>query len=110
MFKLLIWIDKPEQPAAFEENWPEFLHQAETMPALRRESTSRVDSVLFGQAVPLMIHELFFDSLPDLHAAMASQAGQLAGKTLQRITGGRVSLLILQHTEDNLDHIRTYQG
>jgi len=110
MVKLLIMIDTPQDAALFEQSWPEFLHQAETMPGLRRESTSRVNSILFGDSLTGMIHELFFDSLEALKAAMASPQGQTAGQTLQRITQGRMSLLLAQHTEDNLDRIRAHKG
>lgn len=110
MYKLLIMIDNPQDVALFEQSWPEFLHQAETMPGLRRESTSRVSSTVFGDSSIGMIHELFFDSLEDLKAAMASPQGQAAGQTLQRITDGRMSLLLAQHTEDSLDRIRAHTG
>jgi hypothetical protein len=103
-------IDTPQDAALFEQSWPEFLHQAETMPGLRRESTSRVNSILFGDSSTGMIVELFFESLEDLKVAMASPQGQTAGQTLQRITQGRMSLLLAQHTEDNLDRIRAHKG
>ena len=110
MYKILIMIDTPQDAQLFEQSWPEFLHQAETMPGLRRESTSRVSSILFGDSPTGMIHELFFDTLEDLKAAMASPQGQATGQTLQRITDGRMSLLLAQHTEDNLDRIRAHKG
>jgi hypothetical protein len=48
MYKLVIIIDSPADPLAFDEAWPSFLHQAEKMPGLIREATVRVSNTLFG--------------------------------------------------------------
>jgi hypothetical protein len=85
------------------------LHAAESIPGLRRESTSRVSKVLFGDAQYALIHELFFDSLAILQAGLASPAGSEAGRLLQDMTGGRVKLLIADHSEDDLENIRKYR-
>jgi len=109
MHKLVILIDTPEDWSAFEAGWPEFLHQAELMPGLRREATSQVDSILYGQSAVAWVHELFFDSPEDAYQALGSPPGREAGKVLQRITGGRMVLFFADHKEDELENIRRGQ-
>lgn len=109
MHKLTILIDTPGDWSAFEDGWPDFLHQAERMPGLRREATSRVESILYGQSAVGMMHELYFDTPDDARQALASPAGREAGKILQRITGGRMVLFFADHKEDELENIRRGQ-
>ena len=108
MHKLLILIEPLDDWTAFENTWPEFLHLVETMPGLLKESASRVEKALFGTPYA-RVHELYFDSLPVLQAAMASENGRAAGRLLQAMTGGRMTLLIADHHEDDLANIRKYQ-
>jgi uncharacterized protein (TIGR02118 family) len=109
MHKLAILIDAPADWTAFEDGWPDFLHQAERMPGLRREATSRVESILYGQSAVTMVHELYFDSPEDARQALASSPGREAGKILQRITDGRMVLFFADHKEDELENIRRGQ-
>jgi len=106
MYKLVILIEQMDDPATFENTWPAFLHLAEDMPGLLRESFSRVDTVLFAQTHPYLIYELFFDSAESAQAAMASPVGRKAGRLLQQITGGRMSLFIADHKENSLDNLQ----
>ncbi len=108
MYKLIILIEPPDDMLAFEESWPAFLRQAESMPGLVREATIRVHQMLYGDRPIHMIHELFFPTRQDLHEAMASPQGQSAGHILQDITAGQMTLLIAEHREDALDNIRKY--
>lgn len=109
MHKLIILIEQLEDEARFDEMWPEFLHVSERMPGLVREATCRVDSVLFGGLKPMLQHELFFESVTDIHKAMSSQEGKTAGGMLQHMTGGRMNLFIADHKEDNIENIRRYK-
>jgi len=109
MYKLIILIEHPADPTLFDESWPSFLHQAEKMPGLVREATIRVTKTLFGDHQYHMIHELFFESQSDLQEAMASPYGQISGHLLQKITEGRMTLLIAEHREDEIENIRKYQ-
>jgi hypothetical protein len=108
MHKLVILIEASEEWQAGEDTWPEFLHQVESMPGLRRETTSRVDRHLLG-AQYVLAHELYFDSLPEAERAMASPQGRLAGGLLQRMTGGKVALFFADHKEDELKNILKYR-
>ena len=106
MHKLVILVGAQEDLQGFHDAWPEFLHQAEQMPGLRREASSQVDHFLAGKVQVVMMHELFFDTPGDLRAALNSPSGQEAGKVLQRITKGNVSLFFADHKEDDLTNFR----
>lgn len=105
MHKLIILIPGSD---GLPENWHIFLRQAELLPGLRRESTSHILHQLYGDADHGIIHELFFDDLPALEKALGSEVGNRAAKTLHTITGGRVSLLVADHKEDDLENIRKF--
>ncbi len=109
MFKLVILIEHPEDEAALDAAWPQFLHLAESMPGLRRETTSRVEQYLYGPGQVFLVHELYFDSLEAAQAAMASPPGRAAGRLLQIMTGGRMALFFAEHKEDDLENIRKFQ-
>jgi len=109
MYKLVIMIEDLSDPERFDQLWPEFLHISEQMPGLLKEATCRVDSMLYGSYQPSMLHELFFESITDIQEAMSSPEGQAAGGLLQQITGGKMSLFIADHKEDDLENIRRYK-
>ena len=109
MHKLVIMIQTPKDPDLLEQGWPQALHLLESMPGLRYETTSRVDTMLYGGPSFDFIHELYFDSLPALQAAMASSQGREAGRVLQSLTGGRLTLFLADHKEDNLENIARYR-
>lgn len=108
MYKLVILIEPQDFSAEFDRRWPEFLAKAERMPGLRREVTGRVDRVLHGKVPVHMVHELHFDSLKAAGEAMASPEGVSAGQLLQEISGGKVTLLLADHLQDELSHIRRH--
>ncbi len=110
MVKLVILIEPLDDWDGFTTGWPEFLHHAEAMPGLRREASSQVDNHLFGSYKVSWMHELFFDSLQDAQRAMAAPAGQAAGRLLQQLTGGRMTLYFADHKEDDLDNIHHYRA
>ena len=109
MYKLIIMIEDLSDQERFDQLWPEFLHISEQMPGLLKEATCRVDSSLYGSYQPSMMHELFFESIMDIQGAMSSPEGQAAGGLLQQITGGKMSLFIADHKEDDLENIRRYK-
>jgi uncharacterized protein (TIGR02118 family) len=106
MHKVIILITVPPDEDVFDLHWPEFLRHAEQMPGLIRETTSRINHRLYGPVDARMIHELHFESLRSLETAMQSDPGRNAGAVLQRITGGRFTLLFADHLEDDLENIR----
>lgn len=108
MYKLVILIEKPDD-LTFDDRWPQFLHLAEQIPGLLRETTSRVDRVVYGKGEISMIHELYFESSEELQRGMASSVGQEAGRVLQEITRGRVTLLFADHKQDELENIIRYR-
>ena len=108
MYKLVILIDSIADSPEFGETWPEFLHLVESMPGLIREATVRVDAILYGNQQISMIHELYFKNHRALQKALISQQGQAAGKILQRITDGRMTLLTADHKEENIANLQKY--
>ncbi len=108
MHKLIILLESTTTPD-FHVFWPRFLHAAEKMPGLLRETTSRINQELYGELECALIHELYFDSYPALRAGLASEAGKEAGQLLQEMTNGRVRLLIADHSEDDLENIRKHR-
>jgi uncharacterized protein (TIGR02118 family) len=109
MHKLVIIIEQQEDWSRFESQWPAFLHLAESMPGINREATSRVERLLFGDCRCGLVHEIFFDSLLEAETALASPEGQAAGRLIQQITGGRMTLFFADHKEDEIANIRKYQ-
>jgi len=108
MHKLVILIESLQDWQAFESRWPEFLHLAEEMPGLIRETTSRVERFLFGRCEYVKMHELFFDNQSQVERALASSQGHDAGRLLQQITAGNVTLFIAEHKEDDIANIRKF--
>ena len=109
MHKLVILIPPMEDWTSFDEAWPQFLHLAESMPELRRETTSRVERMLYGGNEVAFIHELYFESQEEAQKAMTSSPGRAAGKLLQEMTQGRLTLFFADHKEDDLENIRKYK-
>ncbi len=110
MYKLIILVEPQEDGARFDSHWPLFLAEVERMPGLRREVTSRVDRVLHGNYPAHIIHELYFDTLKAAADAMGSPQGERAGQILQEISDGKVTLLLADHLQDDLAHIRRHQA
>jgi len=104
MHKLIILIPPPTDEAEFDERWPEFIQLSGTLPGLRRETTSRITIKMFGSSPLTLIHELYFDTADAVREALNSATGTEAGKTLQRITKGNVTLLLAEHQEDDPAH------
>ncbi len=109
MHKLVILIHPSSSWKVGEDEWPAFLHLAESMPALRREATSRVERFLYGEPVVVHMHELFFETLEQAERAMASLQGQQAGALLQRMSGGQMTLFIADHKEDEIANLLKYK-
>lgn len=101
MYKLIIIFDQPPDTLTFLTGWQAFLHMAEQMPGLRRETVSLIEDVIYsaGKPRPFKIHEFYFDDRAALDAALTSDAGQQAGEWLHQFTSGRFTLYIAPHQE-----------
>jgi len=108
MHKLVILIEQQKDWPQFETQWPAFLHLAESMPGVKREATSRVEHLLYGECRSVMVHEIFFDTLAEAQSALASPEGQAAGRLIHQITGGHMTLFFADHKEDEIANIRKY--
>lgn len=109
MYKLVIMIETPTDPLAFESEWPKFLRLAEKMPGLVKETSSHVENILYGSFNVSFVHELLFADPQATYQAMASPQGREAGLQLQQMTGGRVILLTADHREDDLARINQFR-
>jgi uncharacterized protein (TIGR02118 family) len=109
MYKVMIIVPPDVITHDFDAGWPEFLHQAESMPGLLREASIRVAGSLYGGHEIDMIHELYFETLENLQEAMSSPEGLAAGQIIQQLTQGQMTLLIAEHREDNVENLRRYR-
>jgi len=110
MYKLIILIQPEIDQTQFFDGWPEFLAEAEQIPGLVRIVSSPVQAHLTGDYTPLAVHELIFESRPSLEKALASEHGEAAGRALQKITGGGVSLMTAVHMEESGENLRGYRA
>ena len=109
MHKVVILIEELEDWPQFETQWPSFLHLAEAMPGVQQEATSRVEHLLYGSCRVGQVHELFFNSLGEAESAMASPQGLAAGRLLQQITGGRITIFFADHKQDAIANIQKFR-
>jgi hypothetical protein len=109
MHKLVILIEAIDGWDRLEMQWPGFLHLVESLPGLRRESSSRIERFLYGRTAYGRMHELFFDSLAEAEQALMTPRGQEAGRMLQQMSGGRVVLFFAEHKEDTAENIQKYR-
>jgi uncharacterized protein (TIGR02118 family) len=110
MHKLVILIEPLVDWSEFHERWPDFLRHAESMPGLIREATSQVEKSLFGERPVALMHELYFDSLTELRAALDSPDGEAAGRILHAITRDHLTLFITDCKEEDGDTLRLYRS
>jgi uncharacterized protein (TIGR02118 family) len=104
MHKLVVVLRGWQDSERVEREWSEaFVPLAEQMAGLRRVSVSRTAGSPSGPADVILLHELFFDDLASLQAAMVSPAGQAAGRALMQLAAGRVELFFAEHQEMALD-------
>jgi uncharacterized protein (TIGR02118 family) len=101
MHKLMVIFKSSDDSLALETQWStEFVARAERMPDLRRVSVSRIVGGPGGATDLQLVHELYFDDLNSLKAALASKQGQEAGRALMAFAGENVSVYFAQHLEE----------
>lgn len=101
MHKLMILFHKTDDTLELETRWSqEFVRLAEKMPGLRRVTVSRILGGPAGDAHLHLVHEFYFDDLGAVQSAMASEAGQQAGRALVALAGEHASLVFAEHLEE----------
>ena len=101
MHKLMLLFRQPENVTDFESAWSQqFVHKAEQLPGLRRVTVSRVVGGPGDEVELHLVHEFFFDDLESVRQAMASPAGQAAGKALMAIAPDHVTICFAEHLEE----------
>lgn len=99
--KLVVLFKRPPDPAEFERRWSEeFVPLAEKMPGLKRVVVSHTHGGPAGPVDIYLLHELYFESMAALTAAMSSPEGVAAGQCLLRIAPKIATLLFAEHMED----------
>jgi len=99
-YKLVILFNQP-LPSDFEQHWSEqFVPLAEKLPGLRRIVVSHTHGGPAGPVEVYLLHELHFDSLEALKAAMLTPEGINAGQALVKLVGKQATLLFAEHMED----------
>jgi uncharacterized protein (TIGR02118 family) len=99
--KLIILFKRPADPADFQRRWSEeFVPLAEQLPGLRRITVSVAHGGPAGSVDVHLIHELHFDTLEAVKAAMAAPEGLRAGRCLVDLAGQRAELVFAEHMED----------
>ncbi|OQY34098.1 MAG: hypothetical protein B6I38_02730 [Anaerolineaceae bacterium 4572_5.1] len=106
MYKLIILIPPNVDETALDESWPEFLHHAEQMPGLVRESVAHVQEIIYGREMFTRAYEFLFPSKETLYRALTSPHGERAGQLIHEMTQGRATILTAEHKEDELENIR----
>jgi uncharacterized protein (TIGR02118 family) len=97
----MILFHKTEDTLELETRWSqEFVRLAEQMPGLRRVTVSRVLGGPTGNVDLHLVHEFYFDDLHAVQAAMASEAGQQAGRALVSLAGKHATLVFAEHLEE----------
>ncbi len=109
MYMLIILLGPVAETQSFQQQWSNFLEQAESMPHLKGEATTRVQTFLYGQRDVRMIHELFFETQSDLQTALDSQQGQAAGQIIHQIARGQVRLMTAEHKQDTIENLRKHK-
>jgi uncharacterized protein (TIGR02118 family) len=101
IYKLVIIFQQPTHPGEFERRWSEeFVPLAERLPGLQRIVVSHTHGGPRGPVEIYLIHELHFNGLAALRAAMASPQGVAAGQYLVRLAPRSATLLFAEHMED----------
>jgi uncharacterized protein (TIGR02118 family) len=98
MVKLIVAYGHPEDSDAFDRHYSE-THDglARAIPGLQRFEPGKVLGTADGSPAPYyFIAELYFNSVEDLQAAMASPEGQAASGDVATFASGGVTLMIAE--------------
>ncbi|MCY3572707.1 MAG: EthD family reductase [Chloroflexi bacterium] len=92
MVKFIILFRYPEDAAAFENVYQDFLGLVERMPHIQRRQVVHITGSPLGSPDAYRILELYFESTQQQQSALLSEIGQEAGKELQRLKRGSYEL------------------
>lgn len=98
MVQLIILFKHSPNPTRFEMNFTRALTQLKKMPGVRHITQRNVIGGPSGKSQYHRILELAFDDFAALDAALVSQEGVIAGKTLMTMTESDVELLFVEDT------------
>ena len=95
--KLLAVYNTPENPAQFDAHYQTVhLPLAQAIPHLQALSVDRVSKVLFGKHDIYQIAQMVFADRAAFDAAAASAEYAAAGADVMALTGGCVSLMVVE--------------
>lgn len=92
MVKFVIAFRQPQDAAAFEDRYQNFLALAERMPSLQRRQVVHLLGSPQGYAPYERLLELYFSNLDVLQAALLSPIGQEAGAELAKFPASSADL------------------
>lgn len=94
MVKLIAIYAPPEDPADFRTKYLEtHLPLAKKIPGLRKCELGWVTGSPMGQPRYHLVAELYFDSMEDLKAGLASPEGTAAGKNIMSFAGKIIHMM-----------------
>ena len=100
MIKFMILFGPPEDAERFENIYQDFLALVERMPNILRRQVVHVTGSPQGAPAIYRILELYFESTETQTDALMSDAGQEAGKELQRLPQDAFQLLFTDVYEE----------
>jgi uncharacterized protein (TIGR02118 family) len=97
MIKLIIFFQKPADPAAFEERYAQqYVPATNVMPNVKRVAVSRAIGAPRGEPPYYLIQEMFFDDMAAMNQSLNSPEGRAAGATLMSFAQDIVRLMFAE--------------
>ena len=100
MYSLILLIPCQINQEKFDRGWPSFLHQAEKMPGMIKETVTLIDQKLTGLESYSRLYTFHFSDKDSLHRALASPPGQKAGELIHEISEGKALIFTGELRED----------
>ena len=105
MYSLLLLIPNQINQEKFDRGWPSFLHQAEKMPGMLKETATLIDQKLTGVQSYSRLYTFHFSDKDSLHRALSSPPGQKAGELIHTISEGKALIFTGDFREDQLANL-----
>ena len=100
MVKLVALFRRPEDPAAFDREYAGHLELARRQPHVQKMEVARVTGAPRGESPYYVLTELYFDSMADLQASVASDEAKAAGRNLMSFAKDLVTFMIAEVEAD----------